>query len=83
MSRGNGARTQRLTSRLAPQTASVARDDFEDDIQMRELLARIDERLPVAIRATYLQMRAGKSVPKARRAEVEAAVRVILGSDGA
>ncbi len=44
------------------------------------MLTRIDTHLDVELRATYLQMRAGKAVPKAKRQVVEAAVREILGA---
>lgn len=53
--------------------------DVERDAEMREILGMIDRELPVELRASYLMMRAGKSVPKARRAQVEEAVRGIVG----
>ena len=39
----------------------------------------IDKHLDLDLRATYLQMRAGKAVPKHQRRAVEQAVREILG----
>ncbi len=50
----------------------------EDDVQLQELLRMIDQDLPVELRQSYLQMRAGVSVPKARRLQVEKAVSEIL-----
>jgi DNA-directed RNA polymerase specialized sigma24 family protein len=50
----------------------------ESDAEIAELLQRIDEQLPVELRATYLQMRAGVSVSKGKRLQVEAAVKDIL-----
>jgi hypothetical protein len=55
--------------------ASTVCEDAERD----ELLRRIDEQLPVELRSSYLQMRAGVSIPRARRLVVEAAVKEILG----
>lgn len=49
-------------------------------VELREILSIIDEHLDVDLRATYLQMRAGKSVPPARRLAVENAVREILNA---
>jgi DNA-directed RNA polymerase specialized sigma24 family protein len=53
--------------------------EVEEGVATAELLRLIDERLPVELRATYLQMRAGRAVPKARRLEVEEAVKGIVG----
>jgi DNA-directed RNA polymerase specialized sigma24 family protein len=53
--------------------------EAEEQVELEELLDLIDERLPVDLRGSYLQMRAGVSVPKARRLEVERAVIAILG----
>jgi DNA-directed RNA polymerase specialized sigma24 family protein len=51
------------------------------EAEMGELLARIDERLPVELRSYYLQMRDGVTVPKARRRQVTEAVREILDAE--
>lgn len=53
----------------------------EADVEVAELVARIDAELPVELRQVYLQMRAGVSVPRTKRAQVEQAVRTILGDD--
>ncbi len=45
------------------------------------MLQLIDEYLPVELRAAYLQLRAGKAVPKAQRRAVEAAIKEILGQE--
>jgi hypothetical protein len=50
-----------------------------EDATLRDALAKVDRELPVGLRESYLRMRAGVSLPKARRDEVEAAVRGILG----
>jgi DNA-directed RNA polymerase specialized sigma24 family protein len=50
-----------------------------DDAAVNELLGKIDRELPVELRGTYLQMRAGVSIPKAKRLQVEAAVKEIIG----
>jgi DNA-directed RNA polymerase specialized sigma24 family protein len=52
-----------------------------DEVEVAELLQKVDAELPVELREVYLQMRAGVTVSRARRAEVEAAVRQILGGD--
>lgn len=44
-----------------------------------ELVEMIDRKLPVELRASFLQMRAGVIIPKARRLQVEAAVKEIIG----
>lgn len=49
-----------------------------DDVEITEILHLIDEKLPVELRTTYLQMRDGVSIPKAKRTEVEQAVKDIL-----
>jgi hypothetical protein len=56
--------------------------DFTEDVALREVLTRIDDRLPVELRAAYLRLRAGQSVPTALRREVEEAVREILEGAG-
>jgi hypothetical protein len=48
------------------------------DVETSELQALIDEERDVDLCASYLQMREGKSVPKQRREQVEAAIREIL-----
>jgi DNA-directed RNA polymerase specialized sigma24 family protein len=56
--------------------------DATDDIETNELLAKIDQQLPVELRSAYLRLRAGdKYITKKHRTEVEAAVRGILGVD--
>jgi DNA-directed RNA polymerase specialized sigma24 family protein len=52
--------------------------EAETTVETAELLQRIDEELDIELRATYLQMRAGESVPKAKRLIVEEAVKEIL-----
>jgi DNA-directed RNA polymerase specialized sigma24 family protein len=53
-----------------------------EDIAQAELLRIIDAALPLELRSAYLQMRDGYSVPKAKRLEVEHAVRLILQNKG-
>jgi hypothetical protein len=55
--------------------------DAETEVEIGELLERIDAELPVELRQVYLQMRAGLTVPPARRREVEDAVKAILKGD--
>lgn len=50
----------------------------EEDAEIGEMLAIVDRELPVELRQTYLQMRAGVSVPKGKRLQVEQAVKDIL-----
>lgn len=52
--------------------------DVLGEAEVNELLLLVDLKLGVELRATYLQLRAGKSVPKPRRVAVENAVRGIL-----
>lgn len=51
---------------------------IEEDLEIIELKAIIDEKLPVEYRATYLKMQAGVSVPKAKREQIEKIVKEIL-----
>lgn len=58
-----------------------------EDLATKELLRKIDERLPVAMRPDYLKIKANVSVPKQRRVEIEQKVKDILewnedGEDG-
>ena len=50
----------------------------EDDVATKELLALIDAKLPLSMRADYLRLRDGETVPKARKFEIEQVVREIL-----
>lgn len=49
-----------------------------DDVEVRELIHRIREHLPLELQSLYLKMRDGVSVPKHQRTQVEEAVRTIL-----
>lgn len=49
-----------------------------EDAEIKELCRLIDDELPLELRQNFLLMREGASLPKAKRAEVEAAVRHIL-----
>ena len=44
----------------------------------RSILSKVDVGLPIELRAAYLKMLAGESVPKARRDAVAAKLREIL-----
>ena len=52
--------------------------EAENNAELNEVVRMIDEQLDVSLRATYLQMVAGKSVPKSRRMAVEKAIRGIV-----
>lgn len=65
----------------APSEAAHQNAATEEDVARDELLSRIDEDLPVELRSIYLQMRAGVPVPKARRRQVEDAIREILSEE--
>jgi DNA-directed RNA polymerase specialized sigma24 family protein len=49
-----------------------------DDVNIIECLELIDLHLDVELRSTYIRMRYGESVPKAKRLKVEEAVKEIL-----
>jgi len=49
-----------------------------EDLATQELLELIDLHLPIDLRANYLQMRAGVSIPKARRKQIELVIREII-----
>lgn len=53
----------------------------DGEAEVAELVRRVRERLPADLQSTFLQMRDGAAVPKARRQVVEAAVKDILGGD--
>ena len=57
---------------------SYAAQDVADDVATEEILRIIDRKLPVELRAAYLQMRDGQQLPKATRDRVEQAVREII-----
>jgi DNA-directed RNA polymerase specialized sigma24 family protein len=48
------------------------------EVEIDELVQRIREELPVELQATFLMMRDGVSIPKAKRVQVENAVKEIL-----
>ncbi len=52
--------------------------DVVGEVEMTEVLRLIDERLPLELRPAYLQMREGVVIPKAKRLQVEEAVREIV-----
>jgi RNA polymerase sigma factor (sigma-70 family) len=52
--------------------------DISEAAQVDEAVRLLNEQLPVDLRSDYLRMRAGETVPKARRRKVENAVREIL-----
>lgn len=58
------------------------RGDGIDEVELKEVLQKIDLSLAVELRADYLRMRAGESIPRAARLEVEKAVGEILTSLG-
>lgn len=51
------------------------------DLQEREIIMLIDLKLPVELRETYLKMKAGESVPKAKRLQVEQTILEIIGDN--
>lgn len=56
------------------ETFDVSQNDEADlvgEVGISEVFSRIDKELPVEYRSDYLKMRAGASVPKARRALIE------------
>lgn len=56
----------------------VGSDEVVEEVETKELLKLIDTKLPTSIRGDYLRLRDGESLPKARRVEVENAVREII-----
>lgn len=53
----------------------------QSDVETQEIVARIDAKLPVALRADFCRMRDGVPLPKHRRLGVENAVREIVGDE--
>jgi RNA polymerase sigma factor (sigma-70 family) len=49
-----------------------------EELEKKELLALIDSKLPVELRAVYLQMQSGESVSKLKRQQIERAVIEII-----
>jgi DNA-directed RNA polymerase specialized sigma24 family protein len=82
------SRNQKKASLMKPSAYDHSRDDpglnaqvestAESDTEPKEILALLDQKLDVEMRADYLRMRAGQPVAKGRRREVEAAVKEIL-----
>lgn len=56
----------------------VASDDVVEESETKEILRLIDAKLPVSMRSDYLRMRDGQRLAKARRLEIEDAVREII-----
>lgn len=52
--------------------------DVIESVEIRELQNKIDTELPVKLRGDYLKMKAGVSVPKAKRLKVEEACKKII-----
>lgn len=52
-----------------------------DDVERAELLEKIDRALPVELRSSYLQMRDGVALPRAKRQLVLDAIHKILGDE--
>lgn len=83
------ARNASKQNLMRPLDVSSVRDDGErnmsvasrvaDDVAAGEVLDLIDRGLPAEIRADYLRMRGGVSVPKGRRQKVREAVLEIIG----
>lgn len=69
--------------RISDEKEARTRNESEvyDSVELAEILEKIDTHLPVELRSTYLQMRDGVAVPKAKRLEVEKAVKEILKED--
>lgn len=61
------------------ESTMYARPTAEQDAASQEMLDKIDEYLPVDLRADYLRMREHASIPKVRRQRVREAVLAILG----
>jgi DNA-directed RNA polymerase specialized sigma24 family protein len=72
------ALTQRA-SNLGAASERPGPGDIEADVQTRDLLAQVDEHLPLDLRADWLRLRAGQHVALGRRLLVEDAVREIVG----
>lgn len=53
-------------------------DNIEEDLDMKELVSKIDRELPRELRADYLRMRDGVTINKQRRDKVELALKKIL-----
>ena len=54
----------------------------ECSAEINEILAVIDEELPIHLRPDWLRLREGASLPKPRRLAIEQAVRDILAAEG-
>lgn len=53
----------------------------ENDIEIEDLLDKVDEFLPAHLRPLYLQIKSGMSVPKEVRENIERVIRSILEGD--
>lgn len=60
------------------ESALRGQEDVPNSVALAEALSLIDQELPIELRSTYLQMRAGMTVPKAAKRQVEQAVKEIL-----
>lgn len=52
--------------------------NYAEKANVSDMVSRVDRELPPHLRSDYLRMRAGETIPKARRRKVEDAVRQIL-----
>lgn len=72
------SRKANLMRPLDLQEEKVGNDCVTEKAERNELLRIIDENLPVELRGAYLKIRAGVSVSKSQREQVEQAIRGIL-----
>jgi hypothetical protein len=56
--------------------------DVEEEASINELVALIDQELPVELRSDYLKMKTGVTIPKGRRIRVRTAIMEIMKSNG-
>ena len=60
------------------ETKTKIQSSVEEDAQFSEMLALIDDQLPVELRQAFLQLKEGVSIPKVKKDQVIQAVREIL-----
>ena len=63
---------------ISEEKSTTSASTVHQDAEIEEALRLIDEQLPVELRAVYLQMRAGVSVNKLKRLQVEREIKAIL-----
>ncbi len=60
------------------ESALIARDDVTEDVELRDILSKIDQYLPISLRRDYLQMKAGVKINRGRANKIRDFITALL-----